>query len=420
EAFVTNLHAHPQFKTGTLRLSAGADPVTCGVRPTIQFDYEHASEMPGSEGDIPQRGAPAPAWVCDVQVRDAADGSAQLWALAKLGQQIRGQIGRNEYRFTSIAFDLKHPNWVTGEDQGPTLTSIAFTNHPFLKNLESYAAANRRPGQVTEDRIQPTASGNEAPVDNPAKGTSMNAPALADFEKFRTRVCTALHVRTTLADEAVIDAATEAAATGGGLKGILEGLGVKDADNALKVIPELMAARAKLAETMQELDQLLQGQAAQEAQMADGDIAAVLSAKKWGDELKPALLADRNARMLAADGKAVAEGKKAPERIKAKAEARAAFLKEYGATATVETRHLTLPIVASRGGLQLAAPPAVEPSRVLPADNGDAGGGEIIDLRAVPGANPFDRLMRHLDAKDPAFKKLTHYQRCRQTSQVQA
>jgi hypothetical protein len=432
DAFVRNLHQHPQFRQGTLKL--GAEEITCGVRDVIQFDYEHASEMMATEGSIPSMGAPAPAWVCDVEVRDAPDGTAQLWALANLGTQIRGQIERNEYRFVSIAFDLEHADWKSAEDQGPTLTSIAFTNHPFLQDLESYAAANRRPGQLRGDRLQPTASGNEAPVDTPqsGKGSDMNAGANADLERFRTQICSALAIRTTLADQAVVDAATEAVATGGGLKAILEGLGVKDAGNALKVIPELMAARSKLAETMAELDQLLQGQAAQDGAMAANDVAAVMSSKRWTDEgLKRPLLADRNARMDAAEAEvnrkaALSTGNpsaKAPatERIKARADARAEFLKDNGVGTTpgVDTSHLTTSIAATKGGVQLTV---VTPQpRVLAADPADTdGGGEVVDLRGVAGANPFEKVITYLNGKDPSFSKLSHFQRCSRASAFQA
>lgn len=430
DAFVRNLHQHPQFKQGTLKL--GDDEVTCGVRDVIQFDYEHASEMHASEGSIPERGAPAPAWVCDVQVRNAPDGSAQLWALGDLGAQIRGQMERNEYRFVSIAFDLEHSNWKTGDDQGPTLTSIAFTNHPFLQDLESYAAANRRPGQTPGDRLQPTASGNEAPVDTPPQGKGsddMNAGANADLERFRTKVCSALSIRTTLADEAVVDAATEAAASGGGLKAILEGLGVKDAGNALKVIPELMAARGKLAETVAELDALLQGQAAQDEAMGAGDVAAVMSAKRWTDEaLKRPLLADRTSRMNTAEAEAnkKAGGKATgPERIKARQGAREEFLKDHGvsnpATGGVDTSHLTTPIAAGKGGVQLSVVTPQPGARVLPPEDGAAGdGGEVIDLRAIKGANPFDRVLRYLSSKDASFDKLPHFQRCSRAAAFQS
>jgi Mu-like prophage I protein len=437
QAFVANLRAHPQFRAGARKLGE-TEVEGVGVRDVIQFDYEHASEMEATRGSIPQLGAPAPAWVQDVEVRSSADGRAELWALANLGEQIRGQIQRNEYRFVSIAFDIEHPHWQTGEDQGPTLTSIAFTNHPFLIDLESYAAANRRPGAQQADRLQDRASGNEAPVDNPTKGSAMNAAASqnlssnADHERFRSRLCTALGVRTTLADDAVVDAAAEAATTGGGLKGLLEALGVKDAGAALKVIPELMAARSKLAETMQELDQLLAGNAAQEAAMAAGDATAVMKAKGWTDEaLQRPLMSDRAQRMTDAENALVAErkaqGKPAPtvaERISCRANARVAFLKDNGVSdnPAVDPVLLTTPIAATKGGTQLSVPGSLPGARVLPPDGaGDATAatGETIDLRGVAGANPFEKIMTYLGSKDAGWPKLPHYQRCARASAFQ-
>ncbi|HET9933716.1 MAG TPA: phage protease, partial [Polyangiaceae bacterium] len=119
-------HAHPQFHAG---------PDGVGDKPTIPFDYEHASELSATEGSIPTSGAPAPAWVLDLEVRDGSNGP-ELWALAALGDQIRQQIAANEYRFTSIAFTLDGTDGVSGASVGPMLTSIAFTNHPFLRGLK--------------------------------------------------------------------------------------------------------------------------------------------------------------------------------------------------------------------------------------------------------------------------------------------
>lgn len=434
ERFVDNLHQHPQYKAGARTF--GDAEISCGVRDVVQFDYEHASEMHAAEGSIPSQGAPAPAWVQDLEVRNGADGRAQLWALANLGDQIRGQIQRNEYRFVSIAFDLEHAHWVSGENQGPTLTSIAFTNHPFLTNLESYAAANRRPGQPQADRVQPRASGNEAPVDTPERVSTMNAAATqtsstaaADFERFRSRICSALGIRVTLADDAVVEAAGDAAKSGASLNSLLESLGVKDASNAIAVVPELMAARSKLVELTGELDQLLAGNAAQEAAMAAGDVAAVMSAKGWKDEaLTRAVAADRTQRLNDAEEALKKTNPKATiaQRIACRAEARTAYLKEMGAQPAggVDPQLLTTPIAATKNGVQLSTPGSLPApgtgARVLPADGVDpASTGEVIDLRGVAGANPFEKVMRHLSSKDPAFDKLPHFQRCSRTSAFQ-
>lgn len=132
KAFIERLHADPQYK-------AGDDGI--GTNPVIPFDYEHASEMPPTEGSIPSGGAPAPAWVLDLKVEKGEDGKVQLWAYAELGDQIRKQMLANEYRFVSIAFTLESVDPVTAEPAGPKLTSIAFTNHPFLRDLTPYAAS---------------------------------------------------------------------------------------------------------------------------------------------------------------------------------------------------------------------------------------------------------------------------------------
>lgn len=131
ESFIANLRSDPRYK-------AGADGV--GEQPVIPFDYEHASELDPTSGTIPMSGAGAPAWTLDLKVEDGPDGKAQLWAYAQLGDKIRAQIKAKEYLFTSIAFVLESSDPSSAAKTGPKLTSIAFTNHPFLRDLIPLAA----------------------------------------------------------------------------------------------------------------------------------------------------------------------------------------------------------------------------------------------------------------------------------------
>jgi hypothetical protein len=126
-SLITNLHADPQFKKGTDGY---------GAQPVVRMDYEHASAMPPTEGSIPSSGVPAPGWVCDLETRPAKGGGPlELWALCSLGDQLREQISKGEYRFTSIDAALKATDPVTGDDLGPKLRALAVTNDPFLRDL---------------------------------------------------------------------------------------------------------------------------------------------------------------------------------------------------------------------------------------------------------------------------------------------
>jgi Mu-like prophage I protein len=430
QSFVKNLHAHPQYALGDVDLGGGKK-IRAGCKPTIQFDYEHCSEMPATEGAIPKLGAEAPAWVLDLELRDA-DGETQLWALAWLGAQIRDQIKRNAYRQTSIAFDMESRDWKTGEPAGPALTSIAFTNHPFLRGLESYAAANRR---------RTNAPGATPPATPPATPAPPQRKAAMDAEQklcaletrlstFKANICGALGIRVLLEDGAVVDAAGEVAAKGGTLAKLLNALGVADADTGMKVIPEFRSARDQLANALQELDQMLSGQAVIDEQMAAADIAAVMSVMKYPDD-------DAHREMLAAYRKtcldtAVQELTVAyqrrlsddkarvpvPKIIEAKQEGRQTFLKKYGITEGVDTSHLTKTLVASKGGTQHPAPNGKPPKLPLSDRNaGSNGVRESVDLKALGAANPVEAAIKHLTAAEPTFGKLSHYQKCKRAAE---
>jgi len=135
--FIKNFHADPRYKAPTAGFTEGTDG---GMKQVLPFDFEHASELAATEGSIPVTGAPAPAWAMEVELRDSADGTAQLWAYAKLGDRIRSYIAEDEYRHVSIAFALDASDPETDASIGARLSSIAFTNHPFLRGLTSIAA----------------------------------------------------------------------------------------------------------------------------------------------------------------------------------------------------------------------------------------------------------------------------------------
>lgn len=149
EGFIKNLHEHPKFKAD--------DKTGEGVVPVIPYDYEHTSELDPTQGSIPQNGVGAPAWALDFQIRDGKDEAgnprAELWAKTKLGPKIREQIANDEYRFVSIAFSLEAKDPKTSAEVGPKITSIAFTNHPFLRELEPIAANRRMAGDGGEYRL---------------------------------------------------------------------------------------------------------------------------------------------------------------------------------------------------------------------------------------------------------------------------
>ena len=127
---VANLHAHPSFKAG---------PDGVGTEDVIQLDHNHVSAMDPRQGQLPETGAPAIGWLRDMQVRDGANG-AELWALAMYGARLRAAIKAKEFRWTSVLLEWSHINPVSGLDQGPTVTSVAVTNNPFIQGMAPLAA----------------------------------------------------------------------------------------------------------------------------------------------------------------------------------------------------------------------------------------------------------------------------------------
>jgi len=130
EQCIRNFRADPAYKPG---------PDGIGTEKVIPYDYEHASEMPATEGSIPQKGAPAPAWVLDLQLR-AGDGVDELWAWTWFGATAAQQCQDKEYRWTSVAVWSNAIDPESGEEIGAYLSSVALTNHPFISGMAPITA----------------------------------------------------------------------------------------------------------------------------------------------------------------------------------------------------------------------------------------------------------------------------------------
>ena len=128
---IKNFRANPWYHPG---------PDGIGDQRVIPYDYEHASEMPPTEGSLPMTGAPAPAWVLELQTRAGEEG-LELWALSDLSEQAREQIRAGGYLSTSVAVWPDARDAVTGKPIGALLTSVALTNHPFIKGMAPIAAS---------------------------------------------------------------------------------------------------------------------------------------------------------------------------------------------------------------------------------------------------------------------------------------
>ncbi|MEA3225125.1 MAG: phage protease [Planctomycetota bacterium] len=138
DEIVANFRKNPQYK-------AGADGI--GESDVIPWDFEHASEMYAADGNIPTDGSPAQGWVRELKVLDAADGTAQLWALSLFLPTALEYIKARQYKWSSVAVIISAVDSISGERIGAVLTSIALTNQPFITGLQPLAASAKETGK---------------------------------------------------------------------------------------------------------------------------------------------------------------------------------------------------------------------------------------------------------------------------------
>jgi hypothetical protein len=104
----------------------------------VPVDFEHASELRGSDGTIPVLGAPAQGWITAVDQR--ADG---LWGLIEWNDLAKQYIEGKNYRYLSPAIRFGCKDAHSGQNIGSRLTSTALTNVPFLDGLQQVAAKDQ-------------------------------------------------------------------------------------------------------------------------------------------------------------------------------------------------------------------------------------------------------------------------------------
>lgn len=128
---IRNLHAHPSFKAG---------PDGKGSARVFPFDWRHASEQsPMTPGAM--QAQVAESWGYDLETRTSPEGKLQLWALVELLEPARSLIRAGKIAWTSVVIwpNCIHP--VSGENIGWYLSSVAFTNDPFVQGMAPIAAS---------------------------------------------------------------------------------------------------------------------------------------------------------------------------------------------------------------------------------------------------------------------------------------
>lgn len=446
---IENFRAHPWYHKGE-------DGV--GDKPVIPYDYEHASEMAPTEGSIPATGAPAPAWALELELRDGDAGKLELWALTQLSSQAREQIRAGGYLSTSVAVWMNAKDNVSGKPIGALLTSIAFTNHPFVKGMAPIAASMGVYGkaETPEEFIVGLRDLLGLPSDADVAAVTLELEALrvAVSEGFATAACPEgygwlvnsmrclLGLRVLATTDEIFASAGQALGTSANPTAsapqpapeeapmtapAINTLAQKLADlfNCRDAEPLLLAAAEKAKQKGDTLDQLIGLFESDDMASLLGDAAKVIEKAKRADEYLAGLTSVRDRLSAAEKKEAESEVEQVAasmgltgdtlEKVKSlllterlacdvddsakREEKLVAFRAKYPSPRIDPSKTLlTQPLVAGRNGVQLiAAAPAAAPQA------GQAG--EHVTLfAAYPGRNDVEKAQAYLCDKQPGFR----------------
>lgn len=130
---IDNLHANPSYRAG---------PDGVGEANVVPWDFHHASELYPADGSIPTVGAPAQAWTCELEIRDSAEGKAELWGLTRFLDLARGYIRAGQYQWASVSITFNTIDPASARNVGAVLTSVAMTNNPIVRGMQKLVASS--------------------------------------------------------------------------------------------------------------------------------------------------------------------------------------------------------------------------------------------------------------------------------------
>jgi hypothetical protein len=126
DTLVANFRANPAYVKG-------ADG--WGKTDVVPWDFNH-----GSEND-PVSHPEAQAWTLDLDVRaTSSPNTFELWSLTRVLEPAKSFIQAGKIKWASVAIWKTAVDPVSGRDIGPLLTSVAFTNVPFVQGMDPIAA----------------------------------------------------------------------------------------------------------------------------------------------------------------------------------------------------------------------------------------------------------------------------------------
>ena len=157
-------------------------------------------------------------------------------------------------------------------------------------------------------------------------------------------------------------------------------------------LAETMKSASDLKMVMPELEALREYKAKSEDAAVQEDVAKAMAARSLPADMREMLLLYRRAQ---------------PQK----------FAEQYPKPRPGE-EHLTRTLAAAPGGAQIAPPASgqvmrftasrVAAGRVLAPDaSGGGGGADVIDVRAYPGPNSYEKLFAYLRATSPGFERLS-------------
>lgn len=178
---IRNFRALPEYKPGS-------DGV--GTARVIPYDWRHASEQSALDGGANAIAAQAAqGWIWDVQKRLLPDGTTGLFAFSEALEPAKSLIDEGKIAWTSVCVWPDSVDRVTGQKIGCYLSSVAWTNDPFVRGMVAVSTPLAAERYVDFYEI-PKSAGDLVEALRALFGLSVQAPLAAVLQELTTlRAC---------------------------------------------------------------------------------------------------------------------------------------------------------------------------------------------------------------------------------------
>jgi phage I-like protein len=215
-----------------------------------------------------------------LQIREGASGP-ELWSLTLFLEPARTYVLEHKYRWASVAVSFSSIDPLTGEDMGPTMSSVALTNTPFIAGMAELAASALESNCEPESIVAPAEIAKAKDMDVLKIACAMGLDDNSGEEEILAAASSAMQSSTRLAELREKHS------------NLLLAMGCENEDAAISRYIDLSMAAAEWEKAKPVLEEMRLAEEARANEAVIRDVDAAMKAHSLPESVRDALILQR-------------------------------------------------------------------------------------------------------------------------------